>query len=46
LISPYKPGVIVAPESKAVLLAYSLSRELGINRFVVVRKAVDKRYVG
>jgi adenine phosphoribosyltransferase len=45
LVSQYRPGVIVVPESKAIALAYSLSRELGINRFVVVRKSV-KAYMG
>ncbi|MCG2879868.1 MAG: phosphoribosyltransferase [Vulcanisaeta sp.] len=45
LVSQYRPGVVVVPESKAIALAYSLSRELGINRFVVVRKSV-KAYMG
>jgi adenine phosphoribosyltransferase len=45
LVSQYRPGVIVVPESKAIALAYSLSRELGINRFIVVRKSV-KAYMG
>ena len=45
LVSQYRPGVIVVPESKAIALAYSLSRELEINRFVVVRKSV-KAYMG
>jgi adenine phosphoribosyltransferase len=45
LVSQYRPRVIVVPESKAIALAYSLSRELGINRFVVVRKSV-KAYMG
>ncbi|ABW02390.1 phosphoribosyltransferase family protein [Caldivirga maquilingensis] len=45
LVRIHKPEVIVTPEAKAIALAYGVSRELGIGRFVVARKSV-KAYMG
>ncbi|ADY02147.1 phosphoribosyltransferase [Vulcanisaeta moutnovskia 768-28] len=38
LIGPFNPDVIVAPEAKSVALAYGVSKKLGINHFIIVRK--------
>lgn len=45
LIRIHNPEVIVTPEAKAIALAYGVSRELGIARFIVARKSV-KAYMG
>ncbi|MGC8543756.1 MAG: phosphoribosyltransferase family protein, partial [Vulcanisaeta sp.] len=38
VIRPFNPEVIIAPEAKSIALAYEVSKKLGINRFVIVRK--------
>ncbi len=45
LIRKYNPEVIVTPEAKAIALAYGVAKELGVARFIVVRKSV-KAYMG
>jgi adenine phosphoribosyltransferase len=40
LIKPFKPEVIVTPESKAIALAYEISKNLNHKRFIVARKNV------
>lgn len=45
LMREYNPEVIVTPEAKAIALAYGVSRELGLARFIVARKSV-KTYMG
>ncbi|WP_243669585.1 phosphoribosyltransferase [Vulcanisaeta sp. JCM 16161] len=45
LIRRFSPEIIVAPEAKSVALTYEVSKRLGINHFVVVRKDI-KAYMG
>jgi len=40
LIRPFKPEVIVTPESKAIALAYEIAKNLNHKRFIVARKSV------
>lgn len=39
-IRPFKPEVIVTPESKAIALAYEISKNLNHKRFIVARKSI------
>jgi adenine phosphoribosyltransferase len=40
LIKPFNPEVIVTPESKSIALAYEISKNLNIKKFVVARKSI------
>ena len=39
-IRPYEPEVLVTAEAKGIALAYEVSRQLGMNSFIVARKSV------
>ena len=39
-IGRYRPEIVVTAETKAIAMTYEVTRNLGLNRFVVVRKSV------